>query len=110
MIERRVCTRKRVSLTTAYSSDAWPRSRVVSAIDLSPAGVRLETTPYSLSPGEELEISFVLRSRAVKCKGKVIHVQDLSYGKQAAGIRFEDLSEEDKRYIEICISQPNRAL
>ena len=104
MIERRAFPRVRVSLTTLYDSDVYPRPRVVSAVDLSSAGVRLEMTPYSVSPDEELEISFVLHSRAIKCKGKVIHVQDLGYGKQEAGIRFEDLSEEDKHYIEKYIS------
>jgi hypothetical protein len=105
MTERRACPREKVSLTALYHSDVWPRPRVVSIIDLSAAGVRLETTPYSLSPGEEVEISFVLRSRAIRCKGKVIHVQKLGYGKQQAGIRFEGLSDEDKRHIETCISQ-----
>ena len=108
MTERRACPRVRVSLAALYDSDVWPRPRVVSVVDLSTAGVRLETTPYSLSPDEELEISFVLHSRAIKCKGKVIHVQDLSYGKQEAGIRFEELSEEDKHHIETCISQQSR--
>ena len=110
MTERRACPRVRVSLTALYNRDVWPRPRVVSAIDLSSAGARLETTPYSVSPDEELEISFVLHSRAIKCKGRVIHVQDLNNGKQEAGIRFEGLSEEDKRYIETCISQKTQPL
>jgi hypothetical protein len=110
MTERRARPRVRVSLTALYDRDVWPRPRVVSAIDLSSAGVRLETTPYSVSPGEELEISFVLHSRAIKCKGRVIHVQDLSNGKQEAGIRFEDISEGDKHYIEKYISQETHPL
>jgi hypothetical protein len=110
MTERRACPRVRVSLTALYDRDVWPRPRVVSAIDLSSVGVRLETTPYSVFPDEELEISFVLHSRAIRCKEKVIHVQDVSYGKQEAGIRFEDLSEEDKHYIEKYTSQKTQPL
>lgn len=104
MTERRTCPRLRVSLTALYDSDVCPRPRVVSTIDLSSGGARLETTPYSLSSDEELEISFVLHSRAIKCRGKVIHIKDLGNGKQEVGIRFEDLSEHDRHYIEECIS------
>lgn len=104
MIERRKHPRVKSSLTAIYHSDICPRSRAVSAVDLGLGGIRIETTPHTLAPDEDLEISFVIHPRVIKCKGKVVHILRLSEGRQQAGIRFEDLSKQDRLCVEDYLS------
>jgi hypothetical protein len=75
-----------------------------STVDLSLGGVRLET-PYSLEPGESLEISIAIGSRAVKCRGKVVHILRGAGQSLMAGVRFEELPKQDRAYLKEYISE-----
>ena len=102
--ERRNHPRIKVSLTALYDSEIWSSSRVVTGADLSLTGIRIRTSPYRLFSDEDLEISFILCGRVIRCTGKVIHVQESEDGKQEAGIRFGDLSDQDRLYLKKYLS------
>jgi hypothetical protein len=97
--ERRRYPRAKVSHRVLYSSDTYSRPRIVSAIDLSLGGTRIETTPYGLIPGEELEMYIVVHPKVIKCRGKVVHTLRLKGERLQAGIAFEEISEQDKLYL-----------
>lgn len=97
-IERRNHPRVKVSHTLLYSSDVYSRPQVGSTLDLSMGGTKIKT-PYCLTTGEKLEISIAISPKVIKCRGEVVHVLDLKDETPKAGIRFEDLSEEDRLFL-----------
>jgi hypothetical protein len=99
MIERRRHPRVKLSHTALYFSDTYPTPRVAKTVDLSLGGTRIETTPYGLIPGEDLELSIVIHPEVIKCRGKVIHILKLPGERQQAGVRFESMSKHDSLYL-----------
>lgn len=97
--ERRRHPRAKVSHRVLYSSDIYPISRIVSTIDLSLGGTRIDTTPFGLTPGEDLEISILIGSKVIECKGEVVHILRLAGERLQAGIAFKEMSEQDESYL-----------
>jgi c-di-GMP-binding flagellar brake protein YcgR len=98
MRERRTHPRVKTSRPAVYLPDVYPRPKVCSTVDLSLGGTRLET-PYSLEPGERLQISIAIGPRVVKCRGKVVHVLRGADQRSMVGVRFEDLSKQHRGYL-----------
>jgi len=105
MIERRSHPRAKASHPVLYFSDIFPRSRVSSTVDISLGGARMETTPFSLISGEDLDLSIAIHPRVIKCKGKVVRVLEESGQRPMArvrfeaGVQFEGMSERDRSYL-----------
>ncbi len=98
MIERRSHPRVKVSHPALFSNDLYPRPRVATTVDLSLGGTRIET-PYSLLSGEDVDISFAVHSQVIQCSGQVVHVSWQEGEKLEAGVRFEDMSKQDRDYL-----------
>ena len=102
-VERRAYPRVEVSHPVLFFTDIYPRPKVARTVDLSLGGTKIET-PYSLISGERLEISIAIHPQVIKCRGKVVHVLQVSGEKPQAGIRFEEISEHDRFYLQQYIS------
>jgi hypothetical protein len=100
MKERRSHPRVKASRSVLYFTDIYPRPKVAATVDLSLGGTRVKTLDR-LNPGEGIEIVIALDPKAIKCRGQVIHVHRPEGEGLEAGVRFEDLSEEDK----LCLRQ-----
>ncbi len=72
-------------------------------INLSLEGIAIETR-HPLSKDELIDISITLDSRLMNCSGKVVYVQALKGKRFQAGIRFKEMSKEDRLYLEKHIS------
>ncbi len=103
MAEKRSHPRVKASYPVLYSSHVYPRPKVGSTIDLSRGGARIET-PFSLIPGETIEISIALNSQVIKCRGRVVSTSSLDGGRPAAGVEFEHISKHDELYLAEYIS------
>ena len=99
MRERRTHSRVKTSRPALYVLDVYPGPKACSTVDLSLGGTRIET-PYSLEPGQILEISIALGQRAVKCRSKVVHTLWDAGKRLMAGVRFEDLSKQNRAYLD----------
>jgi c-di-GMP-binding flagellar brake protein YcgR len=97
--ERRSQPRVGVSHPVLYVSDIRPRPKVGSTIDISLGGARIQTL-QSLISGERLKISIAIRSQVIKCEGRVVYILWSCGENTKAGIRFEDLSGEDRDHLE----------
>jgi hypothetical protein len=98
MAEKRNYRRVEVSHAVLYIADNYPRPKVGRTVDVSLGGTRIET-PYGLISGERLEISIAIPPQVIKCKGQVVHILWPGGKSLTAGIRFEDLSEQDRLYL-----------
>ncbi|NIS70353.1 MAG: hypothetical protein GTO12_15845 [Proteobacteria bacterium] len=110
--ERRSYPRVQASRTVMYSGDFDIRSRVSRTVDLALEGARIETTPFSLVPGEDLEISIVIRPQVIRCRGKVIHILRLPGDRLQAGVQFQEMAKRDRillgEYISSFMEQRNK--
>jgi hypothetical protein len=104
-MERRIHPRVEASHRVLFSADIYPRPRIVSTVDLGLGGTRIETTPFSLVPGEGLEISMLIHPKVIKCRGKVVHILRLKGERLQAGVAFEEMSKQDKLYLREHISR-----
>jgi c-di-GMP-binding flagellar brake protein YcgR len=113
MAERRNHPRVKVSHPVLYFTDSYPRPKVGQTVDLSLGGARIETT-HGLISGERLEISIAIRPQVIKCRGQVVHILWPGGEKLKAGIRFEELSKQDRlylgEYISYLIEQRNKGI
>jgi len=98
MIERRRHPRVEVSHPVLYFPDIYPRPRVASTIDLSIGGTKIET-PYTLVSGEDLGLSIAIYPQVIKCRCQVVHVLQPLGERTKAGVRFEEMSTQDQRYL-----------
>jgi len=98
MAEKRAYPRVKASYPVLYTSHVYPRLKVGSTIDLSLRGATIET-PFSLIPGETIEISIALTPQVIKCRGRVVSTFSLEGGRPAAGVEFEDISKHDGLYL-----------
>ena len=110
MIERRRHPRVKASHPVLYFTDIYPRPRVATTVDLSMGGTRIET-PYSLVSGADLEMTIAIHPRVIKCTGQVVHTRWVDGERLNAGVRFEDMSKQDRlylgEYISHVVQQPN---
>ena len=110
MTERRIYPRIKASHSALYFTRVCPRPRVASTVDLSIGGTRIETL-YNLFSGEDLEISIAIHPQVIQCKGRVVHIVNVGGGKPEswtrfqAGVRFEEMSKADQRYLKAYIAQ-----
>jgi len=98
MAEKRAYPRVKAFYPVLYSSHVYPRPKVGSTVDLSRGGVRIET-PFSLIPGETIEISIALTPQVIRCRGRVVSTSSLEGGRPSAGVEFEDISKHDGLYL-----------
>lgn len=97
--ERRSHPRVKVSHPTLYFSNISSRPTVATTVDLSTGGTRIETFD-SLISGERLQISIAIRPQVIRCRATVVHILRLPNGRRfEAGIRFDDMSLEDRSYL-----------
>ena len=94
MMERRKHPRIEALHPVLYYSNTYPSPKVASTLDLSHGGARIETRT-SIRRREGLDISIAIQPRVIQCRGKVMYVVDSEGERMRAGIRFEDLSEDD---------------
>ncbi len=78
-----------------YYSNVYPRPKVASTLDLSLGGAKIETR-YALAKNQGLEISIGIHPNVIKCQGTVVYVLQLEDGRLWAGIRFDQLTKQDK--------------
>ena len=62
-------------------------------LDVSEAGVRLETT-RELRPGQELELQIAVADRLINCRGRVVHTET-SGGLVLTGIEWLEITPRD---------------
>ena len=98
MTERRSYPRIKVSGSVLYTKDVYPRLTVGSTLDLSLGGARIQSL-YGLAKADKLDITLGIESRAMKCRGRVIYVIERQGERIQAGVRFEELSTDDKLYL-----------
>ncbi|NIQ39915.1 MAG: hypothetical protein GTN81_15200 [Proteobacteria bacterium] len=98
MIERRRHPRIEVSHPVLYFPDISPRPRVATTVDLSMGGTKL-VTPYGLISGEDLGISIAIYPQVIRCRGTVVHVFRSPNERLTAGVRFEEMSTQDRTYL-----------
>lgn len=104
MIEKRSHPRVKASHPALYLTDNYERPRVATTVDLSMGGTKIET-PYSLIPGERLQISIAIHPQVIKCRGTVVHTVELTGERlkagalYEAGVQFEEMSMHDRLYL-----------
>jgi hypothetical protein len=85
-----------------------PNSAVASTVDLSMGGVGIDTSG-GLTMGEILDISIPISPEVMKCKARVVHVVRLMGERLRAGLRFEEMSHQNRLlladYISSILSQ-----
>jgi hypothetical protein len=97
-MERRCDPRVPVSYPVYYQGDSYPGARVASILDLSVGGVRIETL-QALTVGDVLDMTIMVRSKLINCKGAVMHVVGWRGESIEAGIRFLGLLKQDRLYL-----------
>lgn len=102
-MERRIHPRVAVTHPVLYSTDIVPRPKAASTLNLSMGGATIETT-YSLQTGEWLKISIAICSKVIKCRGRVMYTLQEDRDRIRAGVKFEEMSKEDRLYLEEYIS------
>jgi len=95
VFEKRSYPRVEISHPVFYFADVWSNPKLGWTIDLSMGGARIDT-PYSLTKGEQLEISIVIDPQVIKSKGEVVHVVGSNDENLRARIRFAEISNEDR--------------
>jgi c-di-GMP-binding flagellar brake protein YcgR len=95
MIERRINPRVYESHPVFYVTNPHANRGEASTLDLSMGGLRMEA-PNHMKRGERIEVSINISQQLIKCKGKVIHVLKLRDQKAKVGVRFENLSTQDR--------------
>ncbi|MBW2059228.1 MAG: PilZ domain-containing protein [Deltaproteobacteria bacterium] len=104
MIERRNHPRVKVSHPALYVGESYHTPRVATTVDLSLGGARIET-PYSLIPGERLQISIAVHPQVIQCRGTVVRSLELTGERRRggaryeAGVRFEEMSLHDRHHL-----------
>jgi c-di-GMP-binding flagellar brake protein YcgR len=97
-MERRSHPRVKVSCPVLYTTHTYPCPRVATATDLSLGGTRIEKG-YYLTKSAKIQVSIVIPSHVIKCKGKVMYILLLKNERLMAGVQFEGLSAHDKRHL-----------
>jgi hypothetical protein len=103
-MERRNHPRVEVSHPVLCFTDIYGRPKGGSTLDLSLGGTRIEML-YGLVTGERVEVTIAIRPQAITCRGKAVYVMGSNGGRMQAGIKFEELSEYDRLYLQEYLSQ-----
>ena len=103
MIERRINPRVYESHPVFYVTNPYANRGEASTLDLSMGGLRMEARNH-MKRGERLEVSIAIPPETIKCRGKVIHILKFRREKAKVGVRFENLSTQDRLNLEKYIS------
>lgn len=98
-----------ISHPVFYFTDVWSNPKLGWTIDLSMGGARIDT-PYSLTKGEQLEISILIDPQGIKSKGEVVHVLGSKDQNLMVRIRFAEISNEDRHHLEEYLSSVREQL
>jgi hypothetical protein len=98
MIERTANPRVYESHPVFYVTNPYANQGEASTLNLSMGGLRMEA-PNHMKRGERLEVSIAIPPQTIKCRGKVIHALKLRDEKTEVGVRFENLSDQDRLYL-----------
>jgi len=103
--ERRKTARIRISQlaqSTREDRRTGLRSEAMgTTADLSKGGLRFDVPQgCNVQSGSEVTISFVVGGKIVDAKGDVVHFTSKDEGMASMGIRFKDLSDADRKFIE----------
>jgi hypothetical protein len=98
MIERRINPRVYESHPVFYVTTPYANRGEASTLDFSLGGLRMEA-PNRMKRDERLEVCIAIPPQTIKCRGKVIHVLKLRNEKTEVGVRFENLSDQDRLYL-----------
>ncbi|NIS62612.1 MAG: hypothetical protein GTO13_18480 [Proteobacteria bacterium] len=107
MTERRIFPRVEVSNPVLYFIDSHPGPNIGWTLDLSLGGARIESS-NGLRTAERFWMQIAIPSQTIKCGGKAVYVLETRNGNLNAGIKFEELSAHDKRYLRRYLSHLNR--
>jgi len=97
-MERRDFPRVEISNPVLYFSGSYPRPNIAWTVNLSLGGIRIESS-NGLTPGGRFWMQFATDHQTMKCRGKAIYVFEREYGNMTAGIKFEELAENDRLYL-----------
>ncbi len=100
--ERREATRKRFNGTVELAQPDEAEGYEADAVDVSIGGMSLKTA-YLPDIGSELDLRFVLDSaepRTVQARGEVVWARDDGSESGAFGLRFTELSKNDRAALE----------
>ena len=102
-MERRHFPRVEASNPVLYLTDSYPRPNLAWTLNLSLAGTKIESS-NGLMTGERFWMHIAIHPQTIKCRGKAIYVLETDTGSMKAGIKFEDLSKDEKLYLRQYIS------
>jgi len=103
MVEKRSFPRVETSHPVLYFTDTHPSPKVAWTLDLSLEGAGIEFS-NGLTPGDRFWMHIAIDHQTIKCRGKAIYVLETDTGSMKAGIKFEDLSKDEKLYLRQYIS------
>lgn len=100
--EKRTSPRIRSLNLTSYVPKKGEQQEYIISIgrtlDVSEGGAKLETHRH-LDPGTKLELDVAVQDKIISARGEVVHSEDLGNGLFGIGIRFTDISEEERRLL-----------
>jgi hypothetical protein len=100
--ERRHNRRVRVSHPCLLSTGISASPRFVSTVDLGLGGARV-ATPYCLIIDQMIDVAISIGGSVISCRGRVVYVL-LDVDGPMAGVRFEEISNQDRLYLDEHIS------
>ena len=103
MVEKRSFPRVEASHPVLYFTDTHPSPKVAWTLDLSLGGARIESS-NGLAAGDRFWMHIAIDHQTIKCRGKAIYVVETEAGSMKAGVKFEDLSRDEKLYLRQYIS------
>jgi hypothetical protein len=103
MLERRHFPRVEVSNPVLHFTGSYPSPKVAWTVDLSLGGTRIESS-NGLTAGDRFWMHIGIDHRTIKCRGKAIYALETETGSMKAGVKFEDMSKDEKLYLRQYIS------
>lgn len=102
-MERRDFPRVEASIPVLCFTGSYPGPNVVWTLDLSLGGARIESS-NDLTAGDRFWMHIAIDHQTIKCRGKAIYVLEAETGNMEAGVKFEDLSKDERLYLRQYIS------
>ena len=100
--EKRRCPRIRSLHLTSYTPKQDDQQEYIVSIgrtlNVSEGGVKVETH-RRLTEGAELDMDIAIEEQLIFARGTVTHVEELQNGLFGTGIRFTEISEEDRKLL-----------
>ncbi|MFX0201469.1 MAG: PilZ domain-containing protein [Candidatus Hodarchaeota archaeon] len=95
MTERRIFPRVEVFNPVLYFIDSHPGPNLAWTLDLSLGGTRIESS-NGLITGERFWMQIAILPQTIKCRGRAVYVLEAENGSTKAGIKFEELSAQNR--------------